>query len=181
MTRYLLPCSCGKSVEVEVGQAGGKTVCICGSALEVPTLRKLRHLPQAKPTQTAGVRRTWSARKGLITASLALMTLFLTIAAYIRFTEPVVSQFNPSTYLRDVERRLESPAVAWQWWNTYYRPMAEHGFPTFRAQDEAVIQYQINQRRFLQGVMLTVAGVWAVVALAAYFWPAARQPVRRRK
>ena len=50
MTKYLLTCECGKTVPVEVGQAGEQVACQCGAKLDVPPLRKLRHLPVATET-----------------------------------------------------------------------------------------------------------------------------------
>jgi hypothetical protein len=41
---YLLPCSCGKKVRVDAGQAGAKVNCECGQQLAVPTFRGLRNL-----------------------------------------------------------------------------------------------------------------------------------------
>ena len=47
MTKYLLTCECGKTVTVDIGQAGEQVACQCGAKLDVPPLRKLRHLPAA--------------------------------------------------------------------------------------------------------------------------------------
>lgn len=41
---YLLPCSCGKKVRVDSGQAGAKVACECGQQLAVPTFRGLSNL-----------------------------------------------------------------------------------------------------------------------------------------
>ena len=45
--KYLLPCKCGKSVEVEPGQAGQTVVCGCGEKLLVPTMLQIKALPVA--------------------------------------------------------------------------------------------------------------------------------------
>ena len=45
--KYLLPCKCGKSVEVEPGQAGQTVVCGCGEELLVPTMLQIKALPVA--------------------------------------------------------------------------------------------------------------------------------------
>ena len=46
---YLLPCSCGKKVPVDAGQAGAKVTCDCGQQLAVPTFRALKDLEQERP------------------------------------------------------------------------------------------------------------------------------------
>jgi hypothetical protein len=45
--KYLLPCSCGKSVAIEVSQAGQSVRCTCGNMVDVPTMRLIRQLPPA--------------------------------------------------------------------------------------------------------------------------------------
>lgn len=42
--KYLLPCSCGKSVPVETSQAGSDVVCQCGETLKVPSMLKIKKL-----------------------------------------------------------------------------------------------------------------------------------------
>jgi len=43
--KYLLPCQCGQSVEVEPGQAGQTVVCGCGENLLVPSMLQVKALP----------------------------------------------------------------------------------------------------------------------------------------
>ena len=70
MSTYLLTCDCGKTVPVEIGQAGGQVTCSCGTQLDVPTLRKLRHLPAAATAEEPSRPATVGARgKGVIAAS----------------------------------------------------------------------------------------------------------------
>ena len=45
--KYLLPCKCGESVEVEPGQAGQTVVCGCGESLLVPSMLQVKALPKA--------------------------------------------------------------------------------------------------------------------------------------
>jgi hypothetical protein len=45
--KYLLPCKCGLSVEVEPGQAGQIVVCPCGENLTVPSMLQMKALPEA--------------------------------------------------------------------------------------------------------------------------------------
>ncbi len=43
--KYLLPCSCGKTVPVETSQAGGEVRCDCGQVLKIPSLSNIKKLP----------------------------------------------------------------------------------------------------------------------------------------
>jgi hypothetical protein len=183
MPTYLLACKCGKTTPVEVGQAGGQVVCECGEQLDVPTLRQLRHLPQvqatAAPSRRAG--REWSVRKGVIAASLLSVALVTAILAWSRWTEPTIPTFDPAIHTKGVDERLrtQSPAQAWEWWIEYYKPLAQRGFPVFQSPNEAAIQYQINRSRFLQKTLLAVAGIAAVVGIAAAFYPQTKKKRKR--
>ncbi len=183
MPTYLLPCSCGKSVPVEPAQAGRQVVCACGQELEVPALRKLRHLSTGEPAPEQVRRKPWNPRKGVMTAALVVSALLGAAALWIWWNEPRVTPFDPVAHMENVEHRLETPTSAWQWWTGYYRPLAERGFPMFQDPHTAAIDYDIARRRFLEGVLLTCAAVALAVALAAYFWPAhsaGRAAARRR-
>ncbi|MGL6195868.1 MAG: hypothetical protein ACRC2T_13715 [Thermoguttaceae bacterium] len=46
--KYLLPCTCGESVPIETTQAGQTVTCSCGLQLQVPTLLKIKKLPEYK-------------------------------------------------------------------------------------------------------------------------------------
>jgi hypothetical protein len=185
MPTYLLACKCGKSTPVEVGQAGGQVVCDCGARLDVPTLRQLRHLPQVQTAAAPAARvgRDWNVRKGVIAASLVAVALLTAIVAWSRWTEPTIPMFDPAVHTKGVDERLrtQTPAQAWEWWIEYYKPLAQRGFPIFQAHNEGVIQYQINRARFLQKSLLAVAGIAAVVGIAAAFWPQGKPGSKGRR
>src|SRR4051812_25128337 len=46
--RYLLSCSCGRTIPVGMSQAGSTVTCECGQSLAVPTIRGLKTLPPEK-------------------------------------------------------------------------------------------------------------------------------------
>ena len=48
--KYQLPCTCGRTIPVEVSQAGQTVRCSCGAGVEVPAMRLIRSLPVAEPT-----------------------------------------------------------------------------------------------------------------------------------
>lgn len=179
MSKYLVECNCGNKLPVEVGQAGGRITCSCGSAVDVPTLRKLRHLPLAEvkeaPRNTVG----WGARQGIMTASLVAVGALVAAIAYSWITQPTVPKFEPVAYEKNIERILEkmSPVDAWNVWVERYRPLAEHGFMQFNLSNQGEIERQIVRRQSLRGTLWIVAGVFAAVAAATFLWP---RPQHRR-
>ena len=56
--KYLLPCKCGQSVEIEPGQAGQNVVCSCGENLLVPTMLQVKALPVAPEKQIVPEQKT---------------------------------------------------------------------------------------------------------------------------
>jgi hypothetical protein len=171
MSTYLLTCQCGKTIPIEVGQAGERVACECGANVEVPPLRKLRHLPLAQP-KTAQPRAAWSASKGFVTAALIAAGLLAAVAAWSWWTEPVMPKFNPEGQIAAVDRELAevTPTQAWARWVAYYRPLATRGFSDAVFPYAAEIEQKIAERRFLQKTLLTIAAVCAAVALIAAFW-----------
>jgi hypothetical protein len=81
-THYLIPCSCGQKVRVELGQAGSQVRCVCGNALAVPSIRGLRQLEtESKPAKRPQA--AWSPIRGTIfSASLFIGVVSLAAAAY---------------------------------------------------------------------------------------------------
>jgi hypothetical protein len=174
MTKYLLTCNCGANLPVEVGQAGERVTCQCGAMLEVPPLRKMRHLPQAAATVAEST--AWNPRRGVVAALAILAAVLGLIALWSRLTEPKVAEFEPEAHTRNVEERLSAatPLQAWQDWVQYYSQLGEHGFFEFVDSRAPVIQQEVTKRRFLQRTLVGTAAVLIVVAAVAAFWPAAQ-------
>ena len=176
MAKYLLTCSCGNMLPVDVGQAGGQLVCSCGRTIDVPTLRNLRHLPPvttAEPKPAA----TWSVRKGVITVFLIPAGLLAAVALWHRLTEPKLPEFQPQAHAESVEKHFDqvTPVDAWKSWIVHYRPLAERGFTPLERSDAPQIRDAIAQSRFMQGTLLSVAGVCLAVAAIAALWPAGKK------
>jgi hypothetical protein len=172
MSKYVLECSCGNKLPVEIGQAGGRVTCSCGNVVDVPTLRQLRHLPR----DTSVVERpvsTWSPRKGLITASLIVVGVIVIANAWSWFTQPKMPTFDPVAYQQEVDARLKklTPATGWQVWVEYYRPMSERGFSYLELVNRRQIEAIVAQRESLRRTLWIVAAIAGVTALAAAFWP----------
>jgi hypothetical protein len=170
MSTYLLTCSCGKQVPVEVGQAGGKVTCRCGTQLDVPTLRQLRHLPQPK-VEEQSAESSWGTRQGIIAASAIVIVATLAWSLWSWKNDPAHAVFDPAQRMRVVEEQIKTPTGAWNAWIEFYKPMAEHGFPVFQASNIAKIEQDIAERKLLRRIFWTVAGVAAAVAVATVFWP----------
>jgi hypothetical protein len=132
MPDYLLPCTCGKKTAVSTAQAGETIHCVCGAALQVPTMRALGQLESADAAAGGSPKRRtiWEDRHRaaflLVLASIGC----LGVAAYLWFTLPesasaanVVSQqgiaaaFDKATpaetlaYYEDMKRGLVDPAI----------------------------------------------------------------------
>ncbi len=80
---YLLPCSCGKKVPVDAGQAGAKVTCDCGQQLAVPTFRALKELEQEKPVAAVAVAggesSDWNAVRGVMFSFGMLISLIAAV------------------------------------------------------------------------------------------------------
>jgi hypothetical protein len=175
MATYLLTCNCGKSLPVEVGQAGGQVVCTCGTTLDVPTLRMLRHLPPVQ-TEKAKPAAAWSPRKGAIAVFLIAAGVLAALALWNRFREPELPPFHPQAQSEFVDRQLDQlkPVDAWKTWIVAYRPLAETGFSPMRSPDEPRILAEIDHSRFMQAAMLGVAGVCVALAAITALWPSGK-------
>jgi hypothetical protein len=149
--------------------------------LDVPPLRKLRHLPVATTLAGRGAA-AWSARQGIIAACLVLAAVPALWACWSRFSEPRIAPFDADIRRQVVDQGLKgmTPVEAWNLWVDRYRPMAEHGFAELQHPHAAAIEQYVAKQRFLQKTLLAVAGGLAAVALVAAVWkrPKARPPRR---
>jgi len=179
MSKYLVTCSCGNQVPVEVGQAGGRIACSCGSMVDVPPLRKLRHLPPAE-VQEERAATQWSVRHGLLTVSLIATALLLGAAIWNWSTQPHVPTFDPVLRGRAVEETLKNitPAQAWEFWLNY-RLQAESGFHVYEASNRAEIEQTIAHKQFSRRILWGLAGLCGAIAAAAAFWPRTAETGRK--
>jgi hypothetical protein len=100
--KYLLPCTCGESIVVEVSQAGQHITCKCGQSVEVPTMRGIRALAPAveENAKEAAIRRpagTWSETQGFIFGFGALLAIAGIAAAIYYFYWVIVIDVQPPT------------------------------------------------------------------------------------
>lgn len=103
MSRYLLPCSCGKKHSVAAPQAGGTIACECGRNLPIPGLRDLRMLaPDEQSSAAAPATAVPGAVNpmGLIFAvSLCLLIAGLPVAGYCGY---VLTQIDTHDHTDEV-------------------------------------------------------------------------------
>ncbi len=180
MASYLLRCDCGKTVPVEIGQAGGQVRCECGAQLDVPPLRALRQLPLAESTADTN-RGQWSAANGAVAALLTVTVLLLAAATWSRLTEPPVREFDAAEHIRNMEGNVErlTPVQAWQVWVQAVRPLRDRGFFVIDLSLSAAEKEEIADAHFFQAMMLVVAAVFAAAAVVAFLVGRSSRPSAR--
>jgi hypothetical protein len=120
--KSLLPCSCGKKIEVEISQAGLLVDCpACGKQVQTPTLRGFRELERVEtPQNSTRSGGDWGTRQGLVFLGLTITLIGLLAAVTVWWTSPV---FNPAAALgrKDNLNRFEierlSPSEAYSMWD----------------------------------------------------------------
>src|SRR5487761_135342 len=104
-TRYLLPCRCGKKIEVDAHQSGLVVRCACGAQQPVPTLRGLAVLErtEAASLPSAPAASGWGPRQGLVFLGLVVIALSLLswFALRLNLPDPVTPKENYRELDRD--------------------------------------------------------------------------------
>jgi hypothetical protein len=173
MPRYLVTCECGQPVPVEIGQAGGHVRCPCGRSVEVPTLRRLRHLP-IEQASAGAQKRKWSTRRGIAAALFILAAALAVVGVGLRLAEPTAPPLNiKGSYEKTLERSESlTPADWFEVWTYHYRPSLEAGFEIYENQLSPPVAMQVAKKRLVQKGLLGLGAVLVVVALTVAFWPA---------
>ncbi len=180
MPRYLLTCTCGRTLPVEMGQAGGKLTCECGETLDVPPLRNLRHLPIEVSHGPAPAAPTWGARQQILAVACIFGAFLVGYGLWNWLTEPTPPIFDPAMRTKVMDKGIDemSPAKAWRLSVEVYQPLAEAGFTEFEHPSSAPIREMVTQRRFVNKLLAIPAALCLLIALAALFWPSAA-PARK--
>jgi hypothetical protein len=106
--KYLLPCTCGQSVEVEPGQAGQTVACVCGKSLLVPSMLQVKALlqapekPMSKRAESNALRRTFFVLGIVLLFSALLLAPYL----YMWKPEPRHATFKPKYYTYGTNKRM---------------------------------------------------------------------------
>jgi hypothetical protein len=117
--KYLLPCSCGQNLTVELRQAGENVVCACGKSLEVPTLLQLKKLVQVVEEEKAP-RFAWRAGHGWILLGICILLGDLGLS-FLFVWEPPQSPFSGKSpeVIHEMVQNLP-PSESWKLWQ-YFR------------------------------------------------------------
>lgn len=119
-TSYLLPCSCGKKIEVDANQSGLAVRCQCGVEQTVPTLRGLAVLERVESADLASAKAgpTWSLRQGLIFLGLVVLVGALIGWLVLRFTirpQPITPFENFREFNRQYINELAPETLIAEW------------------------------------------------------------------
>lgn len=177
--QYLLPCECGKTIEIETSQAGQQIDCPhCGASVLAPTLRGIRQLePVESEPATARSSPSWSRSKGVLFATgVGLLFVSLAVSAVLLYhrgkLETAKPEIGPPPYLYSDQQidNLAPHQVAYVWRTQIENSSLDEWQPkefVFEREEERMIN-----------VMLTVlAGVAILgVALAVGTVVAKRKP-----
>lgn len=162
--KYLLPCGCGESLQVDASQAGSKISCACGNELEVPTMRGLRDLAPVEVDDVRESNQDWSMTQGAsFSGGLLLVFIGIGLAAYayqyVREAQPLASFDEQRHYSETIDDL--TPVELLDHWNFWQAEGLAH-----RGTDPSVTARKY--RRKYQTVMYVGAGI-AVVGLIAMF------------
>lgn len=160
MSKYLLPCECGKEIAVDVKQAGQQIACECGRLLEVPTLRGVRELEPVREIgpssrQTAD----WNSSRGMIFAgSLILFAIGGAVSylgyAGLRATPNVSREVERESFDKSIDAMsLDEMYETWKNVRTHgLGPRGQDMFVEIRA-------FRTGRQRMLTiGIVLCVVG-----------------------
>ena len=175
---YLLPCSCGNKVRVDVGQAGGQVECTCGKTLAVPTFRGLKQLEVAPPLASDVVdARRWPPLYagmfsiGLLITLLSLIVIAISLVQYASIAE-VLEDKSPYIFKYESEQIDEMPIDhSLDLW----RDLRDKG--PGEPVDAPWVLAQQQEKSIWQRIR--IAGVLAVVGLALCIVPFALRSRRR--
>jgi hypothetical protein len=167
---YLLPCSCGKKVRVDAGQAGAKVDCECGQQLAVPTFRGLRNLEvdAQAPLVAANQPPSWSALRGVLFSFGLLVTVVAVgISGYQLYIYSIMRDGGESwkrstldQMLQGVERLSPTEALM-EFQEMSKRGLTQDGIPPWAA----ISSVRDNSFRWLTASLVALAvGLASLVA-----------------
>jgi hypothetical protein len=130
-THYLLPCACGKKIEVDGGQAGLTARCVCGAEVSVPTMRGLATLERVEPRASLSERPStdWGTRQGTVFLGLVIALAASIGGAYEWYKTPkqkpeLIDDF--SAVDRGLVEQLTLEQL-WEEWHAYQTPLDDRG------------------------------------------------------
>jgi len=175
--KYLIRCHCGQEVAASANQAGSQVACQCGAMVEVPPLRKLKHLPRKRETPVPAAS-GWSGRQAVLMAGAVVTACLLAWAGWLWATQPVALEFDPTYFSDNVDRALaeSSPRDLWIRWEIDYQTLADRGFSEMSDPRKEAIDAYIAQRQLFRNVVLGIAAVVVITTVAGWaLWPPPRR------
>ena len=161
MSKYLLPCECGKGIAIDPSQAGQQIACECGKLLEVPTLRGVRTLePVPETTSPSRQAAEWNSSRGVIFAgSLILFVVGAAVSYFgyegLRATPNITRKAETESFDKAIdEMSLDEVYETW-------KGIREHGLGE-RGQNVYVNirSFRAGRQRILAiGIALCVVGL----------------------
>jgi hypothetical protein len=167
MAKYLVTCACGRQLTAETRQAGESLPCECGATVAVPTLRRLRELPEAREEVVAATGPAWGARQATMTVSLLLVVACLVAAAASRMSERPVPVIDPVQYSASVDQLVTNmtPLQGWERWIDTYQPLTTTGFNVYKHPATDAMQTNLDWHEWIQWISLGLAGVFGALAV----------------
>ena len=159
-TRYLLPCSCGQKNPVEPGQAGQKIACLCGAALEVPTMLGMTALEPADPDPVwQSPPAAWGLRQGLVMLGAIIVVSAIGLEIHLYLRRPL--QPTPE----QIRQRIQSftPSQSWDHWKVLRAAGPDPSNPRF---DKQYAQALSRHRLWMGVVLIFAAGGIALIVAA---------------
>jgi hypothetical protein len=145
VSKYLLPCSCGRSVTVQAKHAGRQVRCNCGVSLEVPTMLELARLERAEEAEAvvAGPTDRWGMPQQFIVVGVAVLLIAICGGVWLALNVP---QLPKAAY--DAEKMLSKiesadPAQTLQYWWKYRRDLPPGVNPAMIKYGDQLFRYRV--------------------------------------
>jgi hypothetical protein len=125
--RYMLPCSCGRNIPVELRQAGEIIKCECGTSVEVPTLGGIKNLQRvetdAEPKKATDI---WTTGHRLTFFGGLVILAGVVIGGWLFWTRPVdpYANFTPEQMIQAAASR--TPIQSLRLWQMLVSSGLEH-------------------------------------------------------
>ncbi|MGA2797531.1 MAG: hypothetical protein ABSE63_08145 [Thermoguttaceae bacterium] len=126
-TTYLLPCSCGRKIAVQLRQAGETVKCECGNSIDVPTLSNIKKLERFQsPAEPKTVQSYWTFEHGLIFAGGLVILVAIGLGGWLYWSGPAdpYANFTPEQMIQGAATR--TPIQSLRLWQALVRGGLEH-------------------------------------------------------
>jgi hypothetical protein len=126
-TQFLLPCTCGRKIQVQLRQAGEIVTCECGNSVEVPTLSGLKRLEAVKePAAPKNIQHQWTVGHALIFVGVLIILVAIGFCGRLLWYGPSdpFANFTPEGMIQAAQSR--TPLQSLRLWQMLVRGGLEH-------------------------------------------------------